>query len=111
MPPPTAVGIDPLSADFFQCNTASPPSVYDFVALLVRSPRDGKGSFSNYVCDVGHTFHGTKRTEIPPLVSEYLEWTPKSRKELIQRGSCRLLCTLRRQGDALYPLGKLVDHH
>jgi hypothetical protein len=41
--------------------------------------------------------------KIPPLISEYLEWAPKSRKELIHRGSCRFLCTLRRQGDALYP--------
>jgi transposase InsO family protein len=36
---------------------------------------------------------------------------PKSRKELIHCGSCRFLCTLGRQGDALYPLGKLVNHH
>jgi hypothetical protein len=49
--------------------------------------------------------------EIPTLISEYLEWAPKSRKELIHCGSCRFLCTLRRQGDALYPLGKLVNHH
>jgi hypothetical protein len=58
-----------------------------------------------------NTYREQRGLKIPPLVSEYLEWAPKSRKELIHRGSCRSLCTLRRQGDALYPLGKLVDHH
>ena len=67
-----------------QCTIAS-------LALLVCSPRDGKGSFSIYVCEVSHTFPGTKRTQ---------NSAPG------HRGSSRLLCTLRRQGDALYPLGK-----
>jgi hypothetical protein len=49
--------------------------------------------------------------KIPPLISEDMEWAPKSRKELIHRCSCRFLCTLGKQGDALYPLGKLVNHH
>jgi hypothetical protein len=50
--PHPAVGIDPSSADFFQWNNVPPSSVYDCIALLVRSSRDGKGSFSIYVSNV-----------------------------------------------------------